>query len=101
MPSLFAATQFFKELTAVEAGHFVVAQNGVGRLVDDLEQSVGTVIGKNDFAMRLQALFDQVADQWIIFHDQKVNRFGGSGSHLTRALVMRAPFRCFSVRERW
>ena len=73
--SLFAAAKFFEKLAAVETGHFVVAENGVGRLVDDFQKGVGAIIGENDFAMGLHALFDQVADQGIVLGDEQANRF--------------------------
>ena len=58
----FASAQFFKELAAIEAGHFVIAEDHVGRLVDDFEQRVGAVGGEDHFADGFEALEDEVAD---------------------------------------
>jgi hypothetical protein len=78
---LFSPAQFFEELAPIETGHFVIAENGVGRLVNDFQKGIGAIIGENDFAMGVHAFFDQVADKGIVLGDEQANRFGGSGGH--------------------
>ena len=94
VPRLLAAPKFFKQLASIKAGHLVVAQNRIRRLVDHFEQRVAAVRCKNNFAVWLQALLDQVADKRIILGDQQTNRFCGMGGHerLAERLVPFQPF---------
>src|SRR6202030_1687995 len=43
-----ASAKLFKKLAAVEAGHFVIAEDGVGRLVNYFEKGVGAVVGQDN-----------------------------------------------------
>ena len=65
-----AAAQFFVELAPVEAGHAVVANDQIGRLVHDFQQRVGAIGCRVRVAMRREPLHQQVEDQRIIVHDQ-------------------------------
>src|SRR5260370_22695802 len=63
MPGRFARSQFLEELSAIQAGHLVVAQNHVGRCVDDLQERVRAIRGSFHRAERLKPLHDQFAHQ--------------------------------------
>ena len=77
MTRFVAATEFFKKLAAVEARHFVVAEDDVGRLVDHFKQRVGAVGGDLDFADVIEALLDQIADERIVVDEEKRDAFAG------------------------
>ena len=61
-PSGLASAKLFKKLAAVETGHFVIAKNGVRRLVNDFEEGVGAVVGQDNFANWFKGFADEIAD---------------------------------------
>ncbi len=71
VPRLVAAAQLFKELAAVEARHFVIAKNYVGRLIDHLQQRIGAIGSDLNFANVIEPLLNQLADEWIVIHQQQ------------------------------
>ena len=70
-----AAAQFFVELPSVEAGHAVVADDQIGRIVHDFQQRVGAIGGGTSVAMRREPLHQQVEDQRVIVHDEDFDVF--------------------------
>ncbi len=74
-----APAQLVVELAAVQARHAVIADDQCRGIVHGLEQRVAAIFGRDDFANRLQAAHDQVADQRIIVHDQNA-QFGSDSS---------------------
>ena len=81
-----AAAQFFEELAAVEARHFVIAEDEVGRLVDDFEEGVGAIVGEDHFADRFQGFEHEVADKRIVFGQEQLDAFAGRRAHRGLAL---------------
>ena len=54
----FAGAEFFIELTAIEAGHFVIAEDDVGGFVEGLDERLRAVGGGDNVAVRFHA-FDE------------------------------------------
>jgi hypothetical protein len=77
----FAGTKLFKELAAIEAGHFVVAKYDVGRLVDNFEESIGAILSHHDFAKGFEALGHEIAHHGIVLSDKELDAFGSGRAH--------------------
>src|ERR1700730_2408598 len=77
----FAAAEFFEQLAAVEAGHLVIAENNVWEFVNDLQERIAAVRGGYDFAIGLETLGDQIADQRIVLGKEQLNGFAGCCAH--------------------
>src|SRR6266850_1849975 len=76
--------QFFEELPAVQARHFVIAENHIRRCVDDLQQRVRAVRGGLHLANRFKPLHDQLAHQRVIIRKQQLYRFVRCRAHRAR-----------------
>src|SRR5467141_3579856 len=84
VPRRLPRAQFFEELPAVQAGHFVIAENHIGRCVDDLQQRVRAVRGSLHFANRFKPLHDQFAHQRVIIRKEQLYRFVRCRTHRAR-----------------
>ena len=58
------------QLVAVHAGHAVVADQQIGRVVYGFQQGVGGVAGGGDRGQRLQGAVQQSEDHGIVVHQQ-------------------------------
>ena len=94
MARLFASAKFFEQLPAVQARHFIVAKNGVGKFVNDFQQRIAAIVCQHDFAVRLKPLLNQIAYQRIILRHQQLNRFCALRRH-ARFAERALPFRPF------
>ena len=74
-----AGAKLLEELAAVQPGHFVVAEDDVGRLVDNFEESVCAIGGDHYFAEGIETLGNEIADHGIVFGNQQLDGFGCSG----------------------
>ena len=53
----FASAQLVEELPPIEAGHFVVAEDHVGGVVNHTEERIGAVRGNQNFAERVPGIW--------------------------------------------
>src|SRR6266446_4260172 len=76
-----APAQLFEELPSVQPRHFVVAEDDVGRVVNDFEQSICAVRGSLDLAERFQPFRDKFAHQRIVLRQQQLYGFSSRRTH--------------------
>src|SRR5262249_54310437 len=70
------ALKLFYELAPVHAGHAVVGDEKVGRIVDGLEQSVGTIGRCADVSQRRERLLEHSQDHGAVIHQQDFDVVG-------------------------
>jgi hypothetical protein len=81
VPSGFAAAEFFEKLAAIEAGHLEIAQDDVGKFVDNLQKRIGAIGADQQLAKRVEALGNKIADERVVVSEEKLDGFVGGGAH--------------------
>lgn len=70
------ALEFFNQLTAIHAGHAIVANEQVGDIIHGLKQSVGSVGGRRNPRQRRQRLLQHGQHHRVIVHQQQFEVIG-------------------------
>jgi hypothetical protein len=75
-----ASAEFFEKLAAIKARHLEIAEDDVGKIVDDTEERVGTIGTDHDLAEGLEALGHQLTDERVVVGEKELDGFAGGGA---------------------
>ena len=82
------ALELLHELPAVHAGHPVVADQEVGRVVHCFEQGIGSIRGSRNDSQLREGLTQHSKNHWIVVHQQDFD--------VTRHLARYFPWFCLA-----